>query len=193
MISLSWKGTKIPAMARMSRNPDTVGEAVESSSVAAARAFHQRQTMATSDRSGDIQFGVLPYRVSAAGATEVMLLTSRGVGRWVIPKGWPMIGRKPRAVAVTEARQEAGIKGIIGRRPIGSYHYTKSIERGEDRLCECVVFPMLVTHEAPTWREQGQRTRAWFQRDEAAQLVNEGALAEMIRNLLQVSRLVRAT
>jgi 8-oxo-dGTP pyrophosphatase MutT (NUDIX family) len=78
-----------------------------------------------------------------------MLLTSRGIGRWVIPKGWPMVGRKPRVVAVTEARQEAGIKGIISRKPIGSYHYAKTLDRGEERLCECIVFLMLVTHEAP--------------------------------------------
>ena len=146
--------------------------------------------MMKSDRSGDVQFGVLPYRVCANEAIEVMLLTSRGTGRWVIPKGWPMIGRKPRVVAVTEARQEAGIKGIVGRRPIGSYPYTKAMELGEDRLCECLVFIMLVTDEAPTWREQGQRTRRWFPRDDAANMVDEGALAEMIRNLLPTGRQV---
>jgi 8-oxo-dGTP pyrophosphatase MutT (NUDIX family) len=142
--------------------------------------------MAKSDRSGNTQYGVLPYRINAAGSAEVMLLTSRGVGRWVIPKGWPMIGRKPREVALTEARQEAGIRGIIGRRPIGAYSYTKTMERGEERLCECVVFLMLVTFEAPTWREQAQRTRRWFPRDEAAARVEEGALSLMIRNLLQI-------
>jgi hypothetical protein len=140
--------------------------------------------MVKSDRSGDIQFGALPYRPRADGETEVMLLTSRGAGRLVIPKGWPMIGRKPRMVALTEARQEGGIKGIIGRKPIGSYHYAKAVTPGEERLCECIVFLMLVTHEAPTWREQKERTRQWFPRDEAAALVNEGALAIMIRNLL---------
>jgi 8-oxo-dGTP pyrophosphatase MutT (NUDIX family) len=140
--------------------------------------------MVKSDRSGDIQFGALPYRARAGGETEVMLLTSRGVGRWVIPKGWPMVGRKPRVVALTEARQEAGIKGIISRKPIGSFHYAKTLDRGEERLCECIVFLMLFTHEALTWREQKERTRAWFPRDEAAELVNEGALAMMIRNLL---------
>jgi hypothetical protein len=102
-----------------------------------------------------------------------------------------MIGRKPRVVAITEARQEAGIKGIIGRRPIGSYHYTKSFERGEERLCECIVFLMLVTSEAPTWREQAQRTRAWFPRDQAAELVSEGSLALMILNLLRPPERVR--
>jgi 8-oxo-dGTP pyrophosphatase MutT (NUDIX family) len=148
--------------------------------------------MVKSDRSGNLQFGVLPYRVNAGGETEVMLLTSRGSGRWVIPKGWPMVGRKPRVVALTEARQEAGIKGIVGRRPIGSYAYTKAMERGEDRLCECTVFLMLVTHEAATWREQAQRVRAWFPRDQAAELVDEGGLAQMIRALLQPAGRIRA-
>jgi hypothetical protein len=98
-----------------------------------------------------------------------------------------MIGKKPRAVARTEARQEAGISGLIGRRPVSSYSYVKVSEGREDKLCECVVYLMLVTHEASTWREQRQRTRTWFPRDEAAALVEEGALAMMIRNLLQAS------
>lgn len=140
--------------------------------------------MVKSDRSGNTQFGALPYRTGADGRTEVMLLTSRGVGRWVIPKGWPMAGRKPRVVALTEARQEAGIKGLVSRKPIGSYHYSKTMLGGETRLCECIVFLMLVTLELPSWREQTQRTRAWFARDEAAALVNEGSLAVMIQNLL---------
>ena len=140
--------------------------------------------MVKSDRSGAVQFGALPYRIGASGETEVMLLTSRGAGRWVIPKGWPMVGRKPRLVAMTEAHQEGGIKGIMGQKPIGSYHYAKTVNPGEERLCECIVFLMLVTHEAPTWREQKERTRAWFPRDKAAELVNEGALAMMIRTLL---------
>ena len=139
--------------------------------------------MAKSDRLGNIQYGALPYRTGADNMPEVLLLTSRGVGRWVIPKGWPMIGRKPRVVARTEAREEAGRKGIIGRKPIGSYHYTKSITGTETRLCECFVFLMLVTKEASAWREQAERTRAWFPRDAAADLVKEGGLALMIRNL----------
>ena len=62
------------------------------------------------------------------------------------------------------------------------------MERGDDRLCECIIFLMLVTHQAPSWREKAQRTRAWFPKDKAAELVNEGALAVMIRNLLQIPR-----
>jgi 8-oxo-dGTP pyrophosphatase MutT (NUDIX family) len=147
--------------------------------------------MVKSDKSGNTQYGALPYRVDAARNMEVMLLTSRGGGKWVIPKGWPMAGRKPHAVALTEARQEAGIKGVIGRKPIGSYHYTKSLEGMETRLCECVVFPMLVTDEAETWREKAERTREWFPVERAAALVNEWALAVIIRSLLLPPKPIR--
>jgi 8-oxo-dGTP pyrophosphatase MutT (NUDIX family) len=45
-----------------------------------------------------------------------MLLTSRETGRWVIPKGWPSKGLKPREVAASEAYEEAGLVGSIGER-----------------------------------------------------------------------------
>ena len=73
-----------------------------------------------------------------------------------------MVGKKPRVVAAIEARQEAGIRGIVGRRPIGSFVYSKTMDWGEERLCECIVFLMLVTNEAPSWREMAERRRAWF-------------------------------
>ncbi len=47
---------------------------------------------------------------------------------------------------------------------------------------------MLVTKEASAWREQAERTRAWFPRDMAADLVKEGGLALMIRNLQDFPR-----
>ena len=55
-----------------------------------------------------------------------MLLTSRQTSRWVIPKGWPMAGRKPTQAAVREAYEEAGLIGVVlrggavGRTAIGS-------------------------------------------------------------------------
>ncbi|WP_159992543.1 NUDIX hydrolase [Roseomonas sp. 18066] len=144
--------------------------------------------MAKSDRSGSIQYGVLPYRPGRAGHPEVLLLTSRGTGRWVIPKGWPILGKKPRAVAELEAREEAGIKGIISPMPVGSYAYTKVLDDGAMRVCECIVFLMLVTQEASKWPERFQRKRAWFAPDEAANLVDEKMLALLIRSLPKVNQ-----
>src|SRR5690606_14649191 len=40
------------------------------------------------------QYGALCYRVKKKSPTvEVLLITSRDTGRWIIPKGWPMDGK----------------------------------------------------------------------------------------------------
>src|SRR5208283_4535871 len=84
----------------------------------------------------DIQYAALPWRIGAGGMRQVMLLTSRETHRWVIPKGWPMKGRKPAEVAAQEAFEEAGLIGqIVGRRPIGSFHYQKQLTK-HGRLCQ---------------------------------------------------------
>jgi 8-oxo-dGTP pyrophosphatase MutT (NUDIX family) len=75
-----------------------------------------------------MQYAALPFRVGADGRPQVLLLTSRETKRWVIPKGWPMHGKKPREVAAQEAFEEAGLVGtLIGKRPVGSFHYAKEL------------------------------------------------------------------
>jgi len=135
--------------------------------------------MPKSDRSIDIQFGALPYRVGQKGL-EILLITSRGTGRWVIPKGWPMVGKKAHKVAEIEARQEAGVKGLIGKQSIGSYFQMKEFSGGEERLCTIEVYPLKVVEETTDWREKDERQRTWFLLREAAELVSEGALAQII-------------
>jgi hypothetical protein len=51
---------------------------------------------------------------------------------------------------------------------------------GESRLCFVAVFPLRVTLEKVTWRETAERHRQWFPQDDAADLVDEGALAQII-------------
>ena len=54
------------------------------------------------------QYAALCYRSSKKlREPEVLLLTSRDTGRWVIPKGWPMANKKAHAVAEQEAYEEA--------------------------------------------------------------------------------------
>lgn len=134
--------------------------------------------MAKSDREADTQYGALPYRVGRHGI-EVMLITSRETRRWVIPKGWPLLGKKPHRVAAIEAFQEAGVKGVVKKKPIGAYPYTKIFADGL-RLCFVEVYPLRVTLEAVKWRESSERDRVWFRADEAAALVDEGGLALII-------------
>jgi 8-oxo-dGTP pyrophosphatase MutT (NUDIX family) len=48
------------------------------------------------------QYAALPV-MDSGGTLQVLLVTSRGTGRWIIPKGHPEKGMKPNAVAKLEA------------------------------------------------------------------------------------------
>jgi 8-oxo-dGTP pyrophosphatase MutT (NUDIX family) len=135
-----------------------------------------------------IQFAALPYRVGPNGQAQILLLTSRETKRWVIPKGWPIRGLKPRHVAAREAYEEAGVRGPInGKRPIGIYHYEKRLP-GEQLLCEVHVFLLRVSQQLEDWPEKGQRESRWVDVVEAAALVDEGGLAELIRSIFTAGR-----
>jgi 8-oxo-dGTP pyrophosphatase MutT (NUDIX family) len=136
--------------------------------------------MPKSDRTADTQYGALPYRIGPHGV-EVMLITSRDTKRWVIPKGWPILGKKPHRVAQIEAFEEAGVKGVISRTPAGVYPYSKTLPDGDSRLCLVAVYPLRVTLEKIIWRETTERRRQWFPQAEAAELVAEESLALIIQ------------
>ncbi|NPD70016.1 NUDIX hydrolase (plasmid) [Lichenicola cladoniae] len=138
--------------------------------------------MAKTDRSGDVQHAALPYRRTLTGALEILLLTSRGTGRWIIPKGWPMKGRKGWQTAALEALQEAGVSGRISKKPIGFFAASKTLPDGDDRLMTIKVYPLLVKSELETWDERDERQRVWFARDKAINLVSEGGLALLIED-----------
>ncbi|WP_158923400.1 NUDIX hydrolase [Acidisphaera sp. S103] len=135
--------------------------------------------MAKHNSDGTTQFAALPWRLSPGGTRQVMLLTSRETHRWVIPKGWPMKGRKPAEAAAQEAYEEAGLIGHIDKRPIGNFHYPKRLPDGEV-LCQVWVFLFRVERQLDNYREKGQRETKWFDAEEAVDLVEEGGLAEII-------------
>jgi 8-oxo-dGTP pyrophosphatase MutT (NUDIX family) len=145
--------------------------------------------MAKSKFRDSIQFAALPWRIGADESRQIMLLTSRETRRWVIPKGWPMKGLKPPEAAAREAFEEAGLVGrIIGKQPIGLFHYNKRLLK-DDLLCEVWVFLLWVERQLDDWPEKGQRETNWFSPAEAASLVDEGGLAEVIRHAF-VSRAI---
>lgn len=50
-----------------------------------------------------VQYGALPFALDANGRPRVMLVTSRGGRRWVIPKGSPIRHLSAPEVAAREA------------------------------------------------------------------------------------------
>jgi 8-oxo-dGTP pyrophosphatase MutT (NUDIX family) len=130
-------------------------------------------------RRQGIQYAALPYRI-VGRQVQILLITSRGTGRWVIPKGWPMRGLKPQDAAAIEASEEAGLVGQIEDHPIGSYHYAKVLPRGPAADVQVIVFPFHVTYQADDWKEYGQRTFEWVRYQRAALMVAEPALRSLI-------------
>ena len=126
-----------------------------------------------------IQYAALPYRLRA-GKLWILLISSRRTRRWIIPKGWPMAGRKPHEAAAVEAHEEAGIEGEIADQPLGSYRYLKEIKAGESMAVQVLVFPLAVEGQAETFKEAGQRVATWFRYRHAAGLVAEPSLRRLI-------------
>ena len=130
-----------------------------------------------------VQYAALPIRVANRGELEVLLITSRRTRRWVIPKGWPIPGMDGPGTAAIEAFEEAGIKGELIPRPLGSYRYGKHMGLSGDHVpCEVTVFPMRVVTQMEDWPERAERQIQWFGRAQAACLVEEEELAILILN-----------
>ncbi|MBV7409330.1 NUDIX hydrolase [Maritimibacter sp. DP1N21-5] len=125
------------------------------------------------------QFGALPFRIRE-GKVQVLLISSRGTGRWIIPKGWPMNKSTPAEAAAIEAYEEAGVTGRVHNGVIGFYTYSKR-EQGRRMPVVVAVFPLLVQRELMNWPERGQRKRKWVSRKKAAKLVDEPELKDILR------------
>jgi 8-oxo-dGTP pyrophosphatase MutT (NUDIX family) len=126
-----------------------------------------------------IQVAALPWRRTDDGV-EVMLITSRDTGRWVLPKGWVKDGEKHWSAAAREAKEEAGLTGAVTKHEAGRYRYDKAMESGEGIACEVMVFALEVDKVASKWKEKGERERKWVRAEEAVALVNEADLADLI-------------
>jgi 8-oxo-dGTP pyrophosphatase MutT (NUDIX family) len=129
------------------------------------------------------QAAALPWRQTkgkGGGKIEVMLITSLGTRRWVLPKGTLQPNETARAAARREALEEAGIEGVLDMRSLGAYHYEKSLSSGAMQLCSVDVFALMVTGQRDRWREQDQRKLQWFSTAGAAAAVNEDDLKQII-------------
>ncbi len=131
------------------------------------------------------QIAALPYRTEGTGIdapVRILLVTSRDSGRWVIPKGNPMQNMPAHQAAELEAKEEAGVQGLVCPTPLGSYRYRKRRRNGAALMIDVDVFPLSVSTELPAWKEQSQRERRWFSLTDAAQAVDEPDLRDLIRS-----------
>lgn len=123
------------------------------------------------------QSAVLPYRF-VDGSIEVLLITSRGGKRWVLPKGIVEPGMSAVDSARKEAREEAGVDGIASQTALGTYRYDKW-----GGTCAVQVYPLEVAEESDDWPEAAIRRRRWFSLRKAQGRVEQKQLRELIERL----------
>ena len=123
------------------------------------------------------QYAALCYRLKKKqGQLEVLVATSRDTGRWIIPKGWPMNGKKAHQVAEREAYEEVGVKGSVEKEPLGYFHYRKTLNNGMKIPVRVQVHALEVDEMLKSFPEKGSRRLEWVTCDEASKRVNEPEL-----------------
>jgi 8-oxo-dGTP pyrophosphatase MutT (NUDIX family) len=134
----------------------------------------------TEIRSGraSTQAAALCYRLSEDGQLQILLLTSRDNGRWVLPKGNVEVHESAHKCAKREAMEEAGIMGFVKKKPLGYYTYVKSLQKPPYLVS---VHLLKVESTVANFLEKGQRQQRWLTPMEAALLVEEPELKAMFR------------
>src|SRR5262245_48656884 len=122
------------------------------------------------------QAAVIPYRVRNE-RLEVALVTTSGGKRWIVPKGSVDAGERPRDAAIREAEEEAGLRGVVARKPLGRYRHVKN--KGLRRVD---VYPMRVTKVLKHWLEDNFRRRRWMRVPDAAACLRV-ELKRLVRDL----------
>jgi 8-oxo-dGTP pyrophosphatase MutT (NUDIX family) len=129
------------------------------------------------------QSAVIPYVQDKAGI-RIVMITSRKRRRWIIPKGIVEPDLSARASARKEALEEAGVKGKVCKKSIGSYSYQKW--KGN---CTVTVYVMRVKKVLKKWEEKWMRKRELVSLEEAAKRVENKALKKMILRLPHILKI----
>ena len=128
------------------------------------------------------QVAALCHRQHDTKGKEILLITSRDTGRWIIPKGWPIKGLDNAGSAAQEAWEEAGVIPDKEKLPkVGSYTYGKRLKNGDTLECETLVFEVPVRKLARDFPERAERKRKWVRPKDAARMVDEPELRLILK------------
>lgn len=125
------------------------------------------------------QFGAICWRKAEIGL-DILLITSRETGRWVIPKGWLIKGISAAASAAREAWEEAGVEGKLCETCLGVFSYQKIMPEDHAIPCAVAIYGLRVEKLSRRYPEQRQRRRKWFAARDAAVLVAEPELSALL-------------
>ena len=127
--------------------------------------------------TGITQSAALPYMIRG-NKLRLLLVTSLGTKRWVLPKGNVEPGLTACESAEFEAREEAGVMGRMTVRSIGAYTYRKPDEN--ESIYRVRVFPLEVLRELDDYPEAARRKRKWMKVGKAVEGVREPELKALM-------------
>ena len=136
------------------------------------------------------QVAALPVKLDG-DRLQVLLITSRDTGRWIMPKGWPMKGKKDWRAAEIEALEEAGVEGKVSRKPIGAFVYAKVLDDGSSLPVSVTVYALYVEKVNRRWKERRERKRHWFSPKGAAKALKQPELEKLLLDLKKDPRKVK--
>lgn len=133
------------------------------------------------------QAAALCFRTGPDGP-EILMITSRETGRWLLPKGWPKPGHDAAGTACEEAWEEAGVQADCSRaRQIGTYTYDKRLKGGVPVATEVHVYAVPVDSLKDSYPEMSERRRVWMTPKSAAAAVDEPDLKDLLRRFPELS------
>lgn len=110
------------------------------------------------------------------GRTRIVLVTSRGAGRWIVPKGRREDHLTDAEVAMLEAFEEAGVTGHIHPgRPLRVRHKGKVL----------VLYLMQVQRMISRWPEQRQRKRRLVELGELREWIGHKPMRQATERLVK--------
>jgi 8-oxo-dGTP pyrophosphatase MutT (NUDIX family) len=106
------------------------------------------------------------------GAVEFLLVKTKHGDKWTFPKGHVKRGESGADAAGREAREEAGVDGLVSDTPFAVYAYPDSSDHGGERLVAAYLLEV-VSQTSPDRKEKG-RDPTWFDPETAKRRLAEG-------------------
>lgn len=124
----------------------------------------------------EISIGAIPY-MELNGKRQYVLITTRGSGRWIFPKGSLEAGFGERELAEMEALEEAGVRGKVRGKPLTVFYW-----KGY-RLYKIIYYPLHVEQLLMQWEESNQRERRVCTVEEALDLLDDHSFEAVLKKL----------
>jgi 8-oxo-dGTP pyrophosphatase MutT (NUDIX family) len=121
------------------------------------------------------QCAALPFR-KKNGKLEIILITRKGNGEWIIPKGNIETDRSESRSAELEAFEEAGVTGSAGKTSVGKFKYHRN---NQDQVV--YVYPIEVKKVLRYWPEKKERKRKIVSFKKALDLVGNESLRKLLK------------